>query len=303
MGKLGNVLGMIGEGAGIAGTVAGILGIGEKRQDRRQIEQQKRLQELQIQGNKEMSEFEKNQQLDMWNKTNYGAQVNHLKEAGLNPALLYGMGGSGGATTGGGSGAGVSGGHAATGVQGQGMALETALATAQLANIQAQTEKTKAEAKGIEEQTTGTAFQNAVNKAIGAENLAAKESTAIESLKLHWSKQLAEYETWSTVNYEGKPTDDPYSPIAKAMRAGIEKTLVELQQAKTENNIAKATQTIKEFEAKLAEEGIAQNTPWYVKMVMDLMTKSGLNLKSFETGDRTPVKSMQDPNRNYYNKK
>ncbi len=39
-------------------------------------------------------------QMDMWNKTNYGAQLEHMKDAGLNPALMYGMGGGGGTTTG-----------------------------------------------------------------------------------------------------------------------------------------------------------------------------------------------------------
>jgi hypothetical protein len=37
-------------------------------------------------------------QMDMWNKTNYGAQVDHMKNAGLNPALMYGSAGQGGTT-------------------------------------------------------------------------------------------------------------------------------------------------------------------------------------------------------------
>ena len=37
-------------------------------------------------------------QFDMWNKTNYGAQVKHMLEAGLNPALMYGSAGQGGTT-------------------------------------------------------------------------------------------------------------------------------------------------------------------------------------------------------------
>lgn len=276
-----SILGMI---APIAGAVGGMLGIGEKRQDQRQIEQQEKLQEMQIKGNKEMSEFEKKQQLDLWNKTNTEAQVKHIKEAGMNPALLYGMSGGGSATTGGGIGSGVSGGNAATGVQGQAMAIETMMAAAQIENLKAQTEKTKAEAENISgverqlkgEQTAGIAFQNAVNKAIGAENLASKEGTAIESLKLHWSKQLAEYNAWETANFEGKATDDPYSPLAKAHRAGLQKTLEELQHAKTENNIAKAEATIKQFEASMAEEGIAPNSPWGVKIITDLLKKIGV---------------------------
>ena len=39
-------------------------------------------------------------QMDMWNKTNYKAQLEHMKGAGLNPGLMYGMGGGGGTTTG-----------------------------------------------------------------------------------------------------------------------------------------------------------------------------------------------------------
>lgn len=278
------ILGMIKDGMQIAGAAAGLLGIGEKKQDKRQLEQQQKLQDMQIKGNKEMSEFEKQQQLDMWNKTNYGAQVEHIKEAGLNTGLLYGMGGSGGATTGGGGGSGVNGGNAATGVQGQAMALETAMAAAQLANIQAQTEKTKAEAENIsgvqrtatDEQGKALGFQNAVNKAIGITNLASKEATAIDSLQLHWAKQLAEYNAWETANFAGKATDDPYSPLAKANRAGLQKTLEELKLAKTENNIAKATETIKEFEASMAEEGISPNSPWGVKIIADILKKIGI---------------------------
>lgn len=37
---------------------------------------------------------------DMWNKTNYQAQVGKMKEAGLNPALMYGGSGAGGQTMG-----------------------------------------------------------------------------------------------------------------------------------------------------------------------------------------------------------
>ena len=44
-------------------------------------------------------------QMDMWNQTNYGAQIEHMRKAGLNPALMYskgpGAGGSTGSQTGG----------------------------------------------------------------------------------------------------------------------------------------------------------------------------------------------------------
>lgn len=232
MGKLGNVLGMIGQGAGIVGTAAGILGIGEKRQDRRQIEQQERLQELQIKGNKEMSEFEKNQQLDMWNKTNYGAQVDHIKEAGLNPAMLYGMGGAGGATTGGGPGQGITGGHAATGVQGQGMAIETAMAAAQLGLMQAQTQKTKAEAEKISGTDTTESQTRTTNITQGTENLKAQN----EILKVQVNKELAELGIVANEGYISANTKE--ARIKQIVEGAIGEALRnELTEAQTKGEI------------------------------------------------------------------
>lgn len=54
----------------------------------------------QVSRQKELMDYQNKMQLDLWNKTNYPAQVKKLKEAGLNPALLYGKGGGGGATVG-----------------------------------------------------------------------------------------------------------------------------------------------------------------------------------------------------------
>lgn len=51
-------------------------------------------------------------QFDMWNKTNYRAQLEHMKAAGLNPALMYGSAGASG-TTGSQGGGSAQGGNAA----------------------------------------------------------------------------------------------------------------------------------------------------------------------------------------------
>lgn len=57
-------------------------------------------QKQQLKGQKEALAQQNAAQLDLWNKTNYEAQVKHLKAAGLNPGLIYGMSGGGGATAG-----------------------------------------------------------------------------------------------------------------------------------------------------------------------------------------------------------
>lgn len=91
-----NIFGIAaGQAAGAAGSAAagGIIGqVFAGANDRRQIRQQKKLNELQ----KGMTEFNMQKQLEMWEKTGYGATKKQMEEAGLNPALMYGMGGGGG---------------------------------------------------------------------------------------------------------------------------------------------------------------------------------------------------------------
>ena len=45
---------------------------------------------------KELMDYQQKHQLEMWEKTNYPAQVQQMKKAGLNPALMYGQAGAGG---------------------------------------------------------------------------------------------------------------------------------------------------------------------------------------------------------------
>ena len=56
------------------------------------------LQQNQFENQQALNQQGHNLQLDMWNKTNFGAQMEHLKKAGLNPALMYKQGGAGGQT-------------------------------------------------------------------------------------------------------------------------------------------------------------------------------------------------------------
>lgn len=130
---------------GAAGMGMGLIGQGIA--DKRQIKQQRRLQDMQMQGQKEMTEFNYGKQLQMWKDTNYKAQMEQLKMAGLNPGLLYGMGGAGGQSTNITQGN-VTGGTAPTGggevMGGMGMALNLGLLRAQKENIEADTANKKA---------------------------------------------------------------------------------------------------------------------------------------------------------------
>lgn len=80
-----------------------VLGIGldafqGHQNERRNYRNERRLAEQQYGNQRMLNQQGHDLQMDMWNKTNYGAQVDHMKNAGLNPALMYGSAGQGGTT-------------------------------------------------------------------------------------------------------------------------------------------------------------------------------------------------------------
>jgi hypothetical protein len=162
----------------INGAAGAVLGLAlERHNDRRQVKQQKKLTDVQVNANKQMTDYNTaanyKSQLDMWKATNYGAQMDEIKKAGLNPALLYGMSGGGGTTVGSGAIAGnVSGGQAAgnSGETGMGIMnqMNLAMQQAQIDNLKANTNKTNAEAGNV--------------GAIG-ENIMADTQTKLQSIK------------------------------------------------------------------------------------------------------------------------
>ena len=98
-----NFIKNLGEQVGSAGA-SGALGMGLSmldeaifgdRRRKKQIEQQQKLTDIQKGANLEMMDAQKKQQLEMWEATNYKAQIEQMKKAGLNPASIYGEGGGG----------------------------------------------------------------------------------------------------------------------------------------------------------------------------------------------------------------
>lgn len=166
-------------GRQMAGNAAdGILGLAFGGiQNARQLKQQKKLNRLQIEGNKEMADYGQMKQLEMWEKTGYGAQKQQMMEAGLNPALMYGMGGGGGQSVGAGATGSVSGGAAsgAGDVKMQGMGMQMALLDAQRKNIEMDTKKKEAEANATSGVQTDLAKKQIESLTQGIENAKAQE--------------------------------------------------------------------------------------------------------------------------------
>lgn len=119
-----------------------------KYQDKRQREMNQFNSNLQEGANRRLMNESFENQYDLWNKTSYPGQMKKLKEAGLNPALMYGMGGGGGTTTGGGGASVGMGAAPSTGGEATQMAITAAnlgLLKAQKENIEADTANKQAD--------------------------------------------------------------------------------------------------------------------------------------------------------------
>lgn len=208
----------------------GVLGmIFGKAADKRQLKQQGKLQALQIAGNKEMTDYQAAKELQMWKDTNYGAQVDQLKQAGLNPALIYGMGGGGGTTTGG-SGGGVTGGQAVHGteeVQMAGMGMQLGLMQAQKKVLESQANLNNVEA----EKKSGVDTQEATARIAEIKQGITNQQALLELTKVETRIKNTEAEI------KEKSKEDAIDYIA--WQTG--KALEELHQASNETFISQAT--------------------------------------------------------------
>lgn len=143
-------IGMQAAGQATGGIMGLLLG---GYNDERQLNQQQDLQNMQIRGQKEMTDYQMMKQMEMWKATNYPAQLAMMKQAGLSPGLIYGKGGGGATTVGNASGS-VTGATAASGggqeiQQMIGLGMQGAMQQAQIENLKANTEKTKAETGNV----------------------------------------------------------------------------------------------------------------------------------------------------------
>jgi hypothetical protein len=174
----------------IGGSLLGM--IGQNARARRQHNRQKELMNIQLGNQKELNQQGHELQYDMWNKTNYGAQKNHMLEAGLNPALMYGMSGGGGTTTGSQGGGSAQGGNASAPMD-IGNALQIGLMKSQIALANSQAGKNVAETTKISGVDTESGKQ-------GIE----ESKKRIENLSLEQTKKIQETTNLKTIDQANK---------------------------------------------------------------------------------------------------
>lgn len=264
-------LGMMAANA-IGGT---ILGIGN---DQRQHKQNERNTRTQVKAQKELTDYNQAKALEMWKATGYGAQKAQMKEAGINPALMYGMGGGGGqsaSVTPGSVGQGASPSSGGETLGAMGMGLQMALMKAQKENIEADTANKLGDAankpivgKNLEADTG--------LKWAGVSNTEARTKlTEIEQRTAAMAAQVAEdsvYEATATVRYNMQRTQEEVNKLLVAnriSRASQEEIIksFKLQNAETLANIGlKAAQTSNTNQ--MTEESKAKVLQWVNENVM-----------------------------------
>lgn len=135
------------EVAGVGNTFMGGI-LGQMGASQQQSYNQQTMKQ-QFEYNKQMADINQQHNKEMYDYTNYENQVKHMRNAGLNPALLYGMGGSGGSSTAGGQGQGISavgGNEVQSGAAISGMALQAGMMQSQIALNEANAKKAEADA-------------------------------------------------------------------------------------------------------------------------------------------------------------
>lgn len=259
--------------------------------DDRQYRQQGRLSRQQMAIDKQMTDYQRMREYEMWKKTGVVGQMEQLRKAGLNPGLIYGMSGAGGATTGGGA-ASSHGANAPSGggeaVAMGGMGLQTAMLAAQMKLIEAQTDKTKAEAaktSGVDTEVATATKENLILEGVikkysgmDAERTwkikqpatSVEAKTYVEELEARQGIAGTIYELW----VEGKLKEKSVAEIEAILLANAKSRAERMEIMKKmdlmEENIkgAKLDNIIKELEAQLqTQTGIDKNSPGWLKIL------------------------------------
>ena len=248
----------------------GILGLAlGSLNDKRQLKQQARLTEQQMKYDQMQTDWNMKKQIELFNATGYGAQLDQIKKAGLSAGLIYGGGGAGGQSTNvntasvHGANAPVGGGEA---IQMQQLGLQMAMQKAQIDNINADTKNKEAQTPNInadtnkklseiellKEQTTNTHVKTALDKVelnIQQLNQQFQAETYADRVNLiTWTanKMVNEWKQAENQTYISEKTRD--TVITTIQRECIQKLL--------QNELLKSQNTKTQTETQLTAEQI-----------------------------------------------
>lgn len=222
-----------------------------------------------MEGARKMADYNQQKQMEMWRDTNYKAQVGELQAAGLNPGLLYGMGGGGGATTGSGGSQMPSIATADAPSNAMGKIMEIGMMAAQKGLIESQTRKNNAEAENEETVNPEKTTQETENLAQGLDNM--RQDYEVKKLEIRLKQMDA--------HIQGETIDQTIERMtAESKQAQEALALLKNERKVSDATVAEQTQIIK------------------TKAVEALLINSLIRAQTAKTGTDTRLSEQQITN-------
>ena len=248
----------------------------------------------QVAAQKELTDYNSQrqyqQQLKLWENTNYPQQVKMLKEAGLNPALLYKGGAGGGATTG--AGAPTQSVNSHINSSGSGismMALQGAMLQAQIQNIKADTEQKLSTVPANKNQPNVQASQITANQGAAALSNAnaelSKTNNQLEQLNLSYKTETYDKSIEQFNNLANTTTEQLQQ--MKNNTAVSNETI----QTKIEQQIANLAETYINIQSKKAGIQLTNKQVWQISNSVaqnwQYVTQGATDVQTRQAGQRT----------------
>jgi len=255
------------------GAGTSLLGIGLNQQgNQQQMAQQQQLMQQQFQNQQALNLQNQTIQQQNWDYTNYGNQVKHMENAGLNVGLMYGMGGGGGQSMGSGGGGTAASGNAPqnTGPQIMAQMLQAGMMQSEIERNRAQANDLNASAdkkRGVDTENISQDTQNKItanegiklDNALKSGNLNTYIETATESLnnlKLKNENQVSQNKI-SQVEADNAVESKRLDLLGKGLENALMKTEIAGNKQATEESKQRIMQKWKELE--LQNKGLNQN--------------------------------------------
>lgn len=219
----------------------------------------------QVEASKELTDYNTRKQLQMWEATGYGPQMEQMRKAGVNPALLYGKGGAGGQT------AAISPGSAGMGAApsagGEGLGMVNAVM--EMALLSAKKDLLKADAENKNADTTNKPIQGAN---IAADTKLKEQQTQVAKVTEELNKidlKVGQETLWERINgvIAGYTIQEETAIIA-----GVNKTVAE-NTVDDQVKAIKAEAINKGLQGEAIKAGIGLTEEQTRKVGQDIMQK------------------------------
>lgn len=236
-----------------AGSVFGSLMGNKMQQD--QFGNQLTLMKKQHEYNEDSANAAQERAYEMWEKTNYPAQIEQMKKANLSPALMYGQGGAGGGTVSGAQGQGTSqptDRSIEMKLKGQEMGLQLANLASQIKLNESQAKKNNAEADktaGVDTELAKSTIENLISQTKNE-----KDRNVLIWADKRFKEAAADMQEASAQLAKGNAAKVGYE-IQNIIKS-LDKMDLEMQGIEADNELKRRTMESKVQEAEIAVKAL-----------------------------------------------